>query len=52
MRRLAVIPSDPIEEYLKKGFSQERLRNYYNPSLFFNEVYLLSPFLTSSLYKN
>jgi len=43
MRRLAVIPSDPIEEYLKKGFSQERLRNYYNPSLFFNEVYLLSP---------
>jgi glycosyltransferase involved in cell wall biosynthesis len=43
MKRLAVIPSDPIHEYLKAGYSETWLRNYYNPCQFFDEVYLLSP---------
>ena len=42
MKRLAVIPSDPIEEYLKKGYSAKWLKDYYNPGHFFDEVYLLS----------
>ncbi|MBF0511768.1 MAG: glycosyltransferase family 4 protein [Candidatus Omnitrophica bacterium] len=43
MKRLAVMPSDPIEEYLKGGYSEARLRDYYNPCHFFDEVCLLSP---------
>ncbi|MBF0571581.1 MAG: glycosyltransferase [Candidatus Omnitrophica bacterium] len=43
MKRLAVIPSDPIEEYIELGFSMEWLTSYYNPCKFFDEVYLLSP---------
>ena len=43
MKRLAVIPSDPIEEYLRGGYSENWLRDYYNPCQFFDEVYLLSP---------
>jgi len=42
MRRLAVIPSDKIEDYLKQGYSPEWLEGYYNPGRFFDEVYLLS----------
>jgi glycosyltransferase involved in cell wall biosynthesis len=42
MKRLAVIPSDPIKEYFKKGFSSNWLKDYYNPGHFFDEVYLLS----------
>jgi glycosyltransferase involved in cell wall biosynthesis len=38
---LAVIPSDPIEEYLSGGF--DRLMDYYNPRHFFDKVYVLSP---------
>lgn len=44
MKRLAVIPSDPIEAYLKAGYSKSWLEDYYNPCKFFDEVYLLSPF--------
>ncbi len=44
MKRLAVIPSDLIEEYFKKGHYEQWVRNYYNPCRFFDEVYLLSPF--------
>jgi len=43
MKRLAVIPSDPIDAYIKKGFSKTKLEDYYNPCKFFDEVYLLSP---------
>lgn len=43
MRRLAVIPSDPIEAYLNKGYDKEWLKDYYNPCNFFDKVYLLSP---------
>lgn len=42
MRRLAVIPSDPIDTYMQKGMGV-LLEEYYNPLRFFDEVYLLSP---------
>jgi malonyl-CoA O-methyltransferase len=42
IKRLAVIPSDPIEEYLKRGYSPVELEGYYNPCKYFDEVYLLS----------
>ena len=40
--RLAVIPSDPLLTYIKKGRAHT-LQDYYNPLGFFDEVYLLSP---------
>jgi glycosyltransferase involved in cell wall biosynthesis len=43
MKRLAVIPSEPINEYLSAGFHPDWLRDYFNPLGFFEEVYLLSP---------
>lgn len=42
MKRLAVIPSDPIQQYLDQGYSPDWLKDYYNPGKFFDEVYLLS----------
>jgi len=42
MKRLAVIPSDKIQDYLNQGYSSQWLRDYYNPGKFFDEVYLLS----------
>ncbi|EHE6926715.1 glycosyltransferase family 4 protein [Vibrio cholerae] len=41
MKKLVVIPSEEIQEYIDKGHT--RLREYYNPGGYFNEVYLLSP---------
>jgi glycosyltransferase involved in cell wall biosynthesis len=41
-KRLAVIPSDPIEAYKNKGI-ESWLVDYYNPLHFFDNVYLLSP---------
>ena len=43
--RLAVIPSDPIDDYIKAGYGSW-LENYYNPSGFFKEVYCFSPLET------
>jgi len=43
MKRLAVIPSDPIEAYLQAGYNRNWLEDYYNPCKFFDEVFLLSP---------
>lgn len=43
MKRLAVIPSDPISAYLAGGYDAGWLRRYYNPGGCFDEVYLLSP---------
>lgn len=43
MKKLAVIPSDPIEAYLKAGYSRSYLEDYYNPCKLFDQVYLLSP---------
>jgi malonyl-CoA O-methyltransferase len=40
-RRLAVVPSDPLDAYAHK--SDEYLRDYFNPTGFFHEVYCLSP---------
>lgn len=42
MKRLAVIPSDPLKEYFDRGYSFDWLEHYYNPCKYFNEVYLLS----------
>ena len=44
MRRLAIIPNDPIESYLAAGFSEKWLREYFNPAGFFDEVYIFSPY--------
>ncbi|HAV64934.1 MAG TPA: hypothetical protein DCY13_21505 [Verrucomicrobiales bacterium] len=41
-RRLAVVPSDPLEAYEKKG-NGSLLRRYFNPAGYFDEVYCLSP---------
>ncbi len=43
MKRLAVIPSDPLSIYLASGFGEKWLEEYYNPGKYFDEVYLLSP---------
>ena len=42
MKRLAVIPSDALDDYLKQGMSPQWLEEYYNPGNFFDEVYVLS----------
>jgi len=42
MKRLAVVPSDRMEDYLNQGYSAPYLKDYYNPGGFFDEVYLLS----------
>ena len=42
IRRLAVVPSDPLQAYVEKGRA-DLLQSYYNPCSFFDEVYCLSP---------
>lgn len=42
MKTLVVIPSDPIHSYEKKG-TASWLKEYYNPQLYFDKVYVLSP---------
>ena len=42
VKTLVVIPSEPIELYEKKGI-YTWLERYYNPSGYFDKVYLLSP---------
>ena len=44
MKRLAVIPNDPISVYLAAGYGEKWLREYFNPRQFFDEVYVLSPY--------
>ena len=51
MKRLAVIPSDPIEAYLNAGFDKDWLEDYYNPLHYFDEVYLLSPLEKKERYE-
>ncbi len=41
MKRLVVVPSDPISAYEKAGY--DWLERYYNPAGMFDEVYALSP---------
>jgi glycosyltransferase involved in cell wall biosynthesis len=43
MKRLAVIPSENISQYISKGHTASKLASYYNPGRFFEKVYLLSP---------
>jgi glycosyltransferase involved in cell wall biosynthesis len=49
-RRLAVIPSDPIEAYKSAGY-ESWLKDYYNLLHFFDEVYLLSPLEKEERYE-
>lgn len=42
MRKLVIIPSEPLKLYKEKGIS-DWLEEYYNPKGYFDEVYLLSP---------
>jgi len=42
MKKLVVIPTDPIRAYEAKG--TERLVSVFNPASFFDEVYIVSPF--------
>src|SRR3989338_6838426 len=42
IKRLAVIPSDPIGAYLSAGYNAKWLEEYFNPCKFFDEVYLFS----------
>lgn len=42
-KRLAVIPTDPIELYLSSGYGAKWLEEYFNPLKYFDEVYVLSP---------
>jgi len=44
MRRLAVIPTDPVELYLESGYGAKWLKDYFNPGKIFDEVYSLSPY--------
>jgi glycosyltransferase involved in cell wall biosynthesis len=44
MRRLAIIPNDPIDLYLSTGYTERWLKDYFNPSGFFDEVYSLAPY--------
>ena len=44
MRRLAIIPNDPIDLYLSAGYGADWLKAYFNPSHFFDEVYSLAPY--------
>lgn len=43
MKRLAVIPTDPIEHYIHTGYSKDWLKEYFNPARYFDEVYVVSP---------
>lgn len=42
-KTLVFFPTDPIQAYIDKGFSYEKLESYYNPLHFFDKVYCLSP---------
>ncbi len=50
IRRLAVVPSDPLQAYVAKG-RESLLQDYYNPGGFFDEVYCLSPLETEEVHK-
>lgn len=43
MKKLVVIPSDPMQAYLDLGQTYEYYRDYFNPGGYFDEVYALSP---------
>lgn len=43
MKRLGVIPTDPINHYINSGYSRNWLKEYFNPARHFDEVYVFSP---------
>jgi glycosyltransferase involved in cell wall biosynthesis len=44
MRRLAIIPNDPIDLYLSSGYGANWLKSYFNPNRYFDEVFSLAPY--------
>jgi len=42
MKKLAILIGNRLSAYLKKGLTEDYLKEYYNPKNFFDEVYLLS----------
>jgi len=50
VKRLVVIPSDPLQAYVEKGRA-ELLQEYYNPKGYFDEVYVLSPIESVNAYR-
>lgn len=50
IRRIAVVPSDPLQAYAAKG-RESLLQDYYNPGGYFDEVYCLSPLETEETRK-
>ena len=44
LRRLAVIPNDPLDVYLDAGYGAGWLKAYLNPARYFDEVYSISPY--------
>jgi len=44
VRRLAVIPNDPVDLYLSSGYGAAWLKAYFNPAGFFDDVYSLSSY--------
>lgn len=43
MKKIVVLPSDPMQAYLDKGQTYEYYYNYFNPGGYFDEVFALSP---------
>jgi len=43
MKRLAIIPTDPLSHYINLGFSENWFKGYFNPTGYFDEVYVFSP---------
>ncbi len=43
MKRLGVIPTDPINHYINTGYSENWLKGYFNPAQYFDEIYVFSP---------
>ena len=42
-KRIVVIPSDALDDYIKNGMSEEYIREYYNPKGYYEEVFVVSP---------
>ena len=51
MKKLIVLPSDPIEAYLEVGSTYDYLEDYYNPGGYFDEVYSLTIWGKKDEYK-
>lgn len=48
---IVAIPFDPFDSYIKLGYTEEFLERYYNPNLFFDKVFILSPFEKRGIHR-